>query len=221
MGGTPSKQTVAAIRFAVAQETIVQCGLAIHIAFALYAFVGDGEISDTYRGFWSTIMDILFEGSAVRDTLFKDSSVADILCKGNGREMEADQRELDANVIGQEVDVIVNVLNSVDRGCVTAICRRAAVEDGVVRADWTPPVVVIVFELVFDSIYELSFADKAVALGNPTFVRIAVTCILTGIIVAVNITANEVVVGDVMTVLGCYLEIVRRLAESMETRETG
>ena len=53
----------------------------IRIASALGAAVGDDEQSDTCRGFWSAIMDIILVG--------------------NAREMEADQQELDANVVGQ------------------------------------------------------------------------------------------------------------------------
>ena len=177
----------------------------IRIAFALHAAVGDEEQSDTYRGFWSAITDILFEDSALMDVRFE----------GNAREMEADQRELDANVIGQEVDAIVNVLKHVDHRFITAICR-AAVEDGVTIADWRLPVVVTVFELVFDSIYELSFADTAVARGNLTFVPIVVTCILTAIFVLVeNIKPEKMLVGGVTMMLRYLLEVVERLAKNL------
>ena len=167
----------------------------VRIAFVLCAAVGDDEQSDTCREFWSAITDIVFEG--------------------NAREMEADQRELDANVIGQEVDAIVNVLKSVDEYVVTAL-RRAVVENGAASADWTLPFVIPVFELVYDAIYDLSFAYKAVALGNLTFVPAVVASILIAILVLVkNTKPEEMLVKRVMMTLRYYLEVVERLAKRL------
>ena len=170
----------------------------VRIAFALCAAVGDDEQSHICRGFWSAIMDIILEG--------------------NAREMEADQKELDANFIGQEVDAIVNVLKSVDEDFVIAICR-AAMEGGATSAGYTLPVVITLFELVFNSSYDLSFADKAVALGNPTFVLIVIACILTATIVLVNIDGPQtILVEQVMTMLRYYLEVVERLAKNLSNQ---